>query len=66
MICNIQPPNAIMYKDYEELQEQIIKLKLPQNWSAVPNLEYTLIKNDDGSFILHFCEIWDKKLRFSI
>ena len=63
----IQLPNANMYLDYNEFQKQIMKLKLPQNWSASPNLEDTLIKKDGGSFILPFCEIHtDKKLHFSI
>ena len=56
-----------MYQDYNEFQKRITKLKLPQNWSVFPNLQYTLIKKDDGSFILPFWEIYtDKKLHFSI
>ena len=52
VISDIQPPSTIMYQDYNEFQKRITKLKLPQNWSVFPNLEYTLIKKDDGSFIL--------------
>ena len=51
-----------MYQDYNEFQKRITELKLSQNWSVFPNLEYTLIEKDDGSFEIYT----DKKLHFSI